>query len=111
MMQTKFVTRKQIYNWSKKPMFNIVNPELQGGTTGSHNIGQINVIIRPNVNNDREETIHIMTDSNLQHVFNLCTIIDLNLPDGKQQIMVTKGELFLSRVEEKMSQHPSDFSL
>ena len=53
-------------------MFNIANPELQGGTNCSH-IGQINNNIRPNVNNDKEETIHIMTDSNLQHVFNLCT--------------------------------------
>lgn len=113
MMQTKCVSRKQIYiiGVRNKPMFNIANPELQGGTNCSH-IGQINNNIRPNVNNDKEETIHIMTDSNLQHVFNLCTIIDLNLLawwkaanyGNKKWIVSVTGR-------RKMSQHSSDFSL
>ena len=101
--------KTDIYNWSKKPMFNIANPELQGGTNCSH-IGQINNNIRPNVNNDKEETIHIMTDSNLQHVFNLCTN-RFEFAWWKAANYGNKKWIVSVTGRRKMSQHPSDFSL
>ena len=97
-----------IITWQKEAKENGASEELQNAELLRQNM---NDYIKPNVNEDKEETIRIMKDSNIQHSYNLCTIIEFDLPTGgKKQIMVMKSNLISSLVEEKMSQPNSNYT-
>jgi len=102
------VPHTTILRWVREAKENGMWQELVEADTLSQNI---NHSIAPNVNEDKQETIRIMTDKSLQNVYNLCTIIDVDLPNGrKQQILVMKSDSISSLVEEKMSQGNSDYT-
>ena len=87
-LQQNFISKTTIYGWRENPWYNNSHPDLQG--VNGRNIGQMNDTITVNVNEDKKETILIMTGLNIQQALNHCTVVDF--PDGKQVMVMKKEE-------------------